>query len=120
MQATVHKTVYETAGHQVPFLCSCSWGITPLCLTPPQGVCVLAGGRGIPLKGSNQRGPELGTPDITEREGMDLETAGFNDVCILSSGIPQLPYITWLSGGPPGKELKDSSPEELKSHRGNL
>ena len=86
----------------------------------PGCVCVSGGGRGIPLKESNQRGPELGTRGITEREGMDLETVGVNDVCILSSGIPQLPYITWLSGGPPGKRLKDSSPEELKSHRGNL
>ena len=120
VQPTVRKTVYETAGHQVPFLCSCSWGITPLCLTPPQGVCVLVEGKGVPLKESNQRGPELGTPGITKREGMELETAGFNDVCILSSGIPQLPYITWLSGGLPGKRLKDSSPEELNSHRGNL
>lgn len=81
---------------------------------------MLVEGKGVPLKESNQRGPELGTPGITKREGMELETAGFNDVCILSSGIPQLPYITGLSGGLPGKRLKDSSPEELKSHRGNL
>lgn len=120
MQATVRKTVCEIAGHQVPFLCSCSWGITPLCLTPPQGVCVLVGGRGFFLKESNQRGPELGTPGITKREGMELETAGFNDVCILSSGIPQLPYITWLSRGLLGKRLKDSSLEELKSQRKSL
>ena len=51
VQVTVHKTVYETAGHQVPFLCSCSWGITPLCLTPPQDVCVLAGGQGDSSEG---------------------------------------------------------------------
>lgn len=83
---------------------------------PSPGVCV-GGGQGVFLKESNQRGPELGTPGITKR-GMELETAGFNDVCILQWDT-STPYITWLSRELLGK-IKDSSLEELKSQRKSL